>query len=64
MVATLGLLLVYENAPVLLDDGGVRVNVPPLEYVCSPIVKLVMVGLGFSIPGVIVNEVVILLLVT
>ena len=39
-VAIFVLELAYENAPGLLEVGGVRVNVPPFEYVRATILKL------------------------
>ena len=45
-------VLAYENAPGLFEVGGERVNVPPFEYVCVPILKLVRIVVALLITNV------------
>jgi hypothetical protein len=47
--AMAGCELSYENAPGLLDIGGVKLNERPYQYVWFAIVKLVMVGAGAGV---------------
>ena len=51
-VAMFVLVLAYENAPGLVEVGGVRVNVPPLEYVCAPILKFDRIDVALLIVNV------------
>jgi hypothetical protein len=51
-VAIFVLVLAYENAPGLVEVGGVRVNVPPFEYVCAPILKLDRIDVALLIVNV------------
>lgn len=51
-VAIFVLVLAYENAPGLVEVGGVRVNVPPFEYVRASILKLVRIVVALLITNV------------
>ena len=52
--------LSYENAPSLLDVGGVNINVPQFEYVRGAIVKPAIVGVGMVLVDIILNVAVVL----
>jgi hypothetical protein len=51
-VAMFVLVLAYENAPGLVEVGGVRVNELPFEYVRAPILKLVRIVVALLITNV------------
>ena len=51
-VAMFVLVLAYENAPGLVEVGGVRVNELPFEYVCGPILKLDKIDVALLIVNV------------
>ena len=51
-LATVGTELLYENAPALLDVGGVNVKESPGTYVRDAILKLPMAGVALLMVNV------------